>query len=125
MNHSIAKLKKIYREYSSHQSEISLKEPVIPNNAISLKHDNISFRTLLRMVTGLSDYSAKITSREISFTENKPEPKHTYIEQNHPHAFDKEAFNELLENPKETREYLTSLGLHTPAICGFPDGLTQ
>ena len=121
INDSIAKLKAIYREYSGHELEISLEAPVIPNNAISFEHDNISFRTLLGMVAGLSGYSLKISNQDISFTTIQPPPRRPEIMQSSPLALSDERMEEILTNPEKTREYLTSLGLHTPEVFGFPN----
>lgn len=121
INDSISKLKAIYREYSGHDLEISLEAPVQPNEAISFQHDNISFRTLLGMVAGLSGYSVEITAGKITFTTIKPTPARSAIVQSAPYALSKEAMAEILNTPEKTREYLSSLGLHTPEVFGFPD----
>jgi hypothetical protein len=118
---SIAKLKVIYQKYSGHEIEISLKAPADSDNVISFQHDNISYRTLLGMVAGLSGYSMKIHGGEITFTEINSGPVRTTPDQSHPHALSEEAIKEILNTPEKTQEYLTSLGLHTPEVFGFPD----
>ena len=100
-----------------------LKEHLTPEQytVISFQHDNISFRTLLGMVAGLSAYSVRITSSEIVFTDISPPLPRTAIEQNSPHALSAEALEQILNNPEETRKDLVSLGLHSPEVFGFPD----
>jgi hypothetical protein len=121
INDSITRLKAIYLEHSGHNLEISLDAPVHPNEAIAFNHDNISFRTLLGMVAGLSGYSVNITNREIAFTTIQPAPQRSEIVQSSPLALSDDRMEEILNTPEKTREYLTSLGLHTPEIFGFPD----
>ena len=121
INDSITKLKAIYREHSGHELEIALQAPVHPDTVISFHHDNISFRTLLGMVAGLSAYSVSVNSNEVLFTDITPPRPRTAIELSSPNALSDEAYDEILNNPAETLEYLKSLGFHSPEVYGFPD----
>lgn len=120
IHNSISRLKEIYFEHSGHHLEISLEAPLYLNKGISFQHDNISFRSLLGMVAGLSGYSASITPDEIIFSTIKSAPARSAVSPSHPLALSEEAFQEILTTPEKTREYLKSHGLNTPDDFEFP-----